>query len=618
MRRSLMLLGSQFIRNKEHFFADKKLLIKDFWKVSGANILSQLLLAFIIAEFAFPTPDIVYDFRRYISPDFAEFIKHGEHGGVNIRLDNSLRSFHVSEERVKRIHVRFRKNIPQTSLFLCYECGDMFTSKIPYDEHLLVHQAVSLCRQIYEFETKGLPFDDKQLHLMAGNEKDVSKSKKEVSLAERREAHLQSASISSRRNGVSGVPQRKRSFDVVAKRKMTDPLPDSLVCISKKKIPPKLKLKMPNPSPIDRQGKHDVPVVPVKSAPISIAHDISQKSSQGVPESNSTTCAALSAEVNMLQKRNAQSISQICIGQSVSTSEHTTTSESTPSNRLIELTSQQHQQEESTAKETVDSSMRLEGRKGESWDRRANSSRETKQTGEYPREHSVEDVKEVKAPRSSKSEGSVQLLQNLKECHLSDAGRYAPSSKHAKGPEESTSGRSTETLDRSSTSKGSLLNPSAGLSSESKESRGSGAVFGTVATLKKLSTQAVAQNRSSSPLPLPPQKCLICDYHSSQGWEMVEHVVRVHKVSISKVEKTHFIDGEWTSKTSHPSAQKCEYCTRTFMESTDYFLHIIVCHRNSMFAVGANRLNCVVHLAHPHLRVQIINITMRRPTNLPV
>lgn len=49
MRRSLMLLGSQFIRNKEHFFADKKLLIKDFWKVSGANILSQLLLAFIIA-----------------------------------------------------------------------------------------------------------------------------------------------------------------------------------------------------------------------------------------------------------------------------------------------------------------------------------------------------------------------------------------------------------------------------------------------------------------------------------------------------------------------------------------------------------------------------------------
>uniref|UniRef100_A0A915BJ31 Uncharacterized protein n=1 Tax=Parascaris univalens TaxID=6257 RepID=A0A915BJ31_PARUN len=106
MRRSLILLGSQFIRNKEHFFADRKLLVKDFWKVSGANILAQLLFALIIAEFAFPTPDIVYDFRRYISPDFAEFIKHGEHGGVNLRIENSLRSFHVSEERVKRLRER--------------------------------------------------------------------------------------------------------------------------------------------------------------------------------------------------------------------------------------------------------------------------------------------------------------------------------------------------------------------------------------------------------------------------------------------------------------------------------------------------------------------------------
>uniref|UniRef100_A0A915BJ05 C2H2-type domain-containing protein n=2 Tax=Parascaris univalens TaxID=6257 RepID=A0A915BJ05_PARUN len=511
---------------------------------------------------------------------------------------------------------RSKKNIPQTSLFLCYECGDMFTSKIRYDEHLLVHQAVSLCRQIYEFETRGLPFDDKQLHLMANSEKGISKSKKEVSLGGRREAHLQSASISSRRNTVSGLPQRKRSSEVVAKRKMTDPLPDSLICISKKKIPPKFKLKMPNPSPIDKQGKHDIPVVPVKSTPLSVAHDVSLKNSQGAPESTSAACAVPSAvsEMSIPQKRNAQS-TQVYIGQTVSTSESITTSESTASNRLVESMSQQHLKEGNTAKETVDSSMRLERRRGESCDRRTNSSRETKQTSEHPREHSLEDMKEVKTRRSSKSEGSVQ---NLKESHFSDAGRYAHSSKHAKGPEEGTSGQPTEILDQSSTPKGSLLNLSAGPSSESKESKGGGAVFGKVATLKKLSTQAVAQNRSCSPLPLPPQKCLICDYHSSQGWEMVEHVVRVHKVSISKVEKTHFIDGEWTSKTSHPSAQKCEYCALTFMETTDYFLHIIVCHRNSMFAVGANRLNCVVHLAHPHLRVQIINITMRRPTNPPI
>ncbi|KHN81922.1 Uncharacterized protein F44E2.9 [Toxocara canis] len=106
MQRSVLRLASQFIRNKEHVFADKNSFAKDFWKISGISIFTQISFAIIIEEFAFPTPDIVYDLRRYISPDFAEFIKHGDRGEKDIRLDNSLRSFHISEENVKRVRER--------------------------------------------------------------------------------------------------------------------------------------------------------------------------------------------------------------------------------------------------------------------------------------------------------------------------------------------------------------------------------------------------------------------------------------------------------------------------------------------------------------------------------
>lgn len=42
------------------------------------------------------------------------------------------------------------------NFFLCYECGATFSVRNDFDEHILVHQAVSLCYQIYEFD-KGKP-----------------------------------------------------------------------------------------------------------------------------------------------------------------------------------------------------------------------------------------------------------------------------------------------------------------------------------------------------------------------------------------------------------------------------------------------------------------------------
>uniref|UniRef100_A8Q6R2 Zinc finger, C2H2 type family protein n=1 Tax=Brugia malayi TaxID=6279 RepID=A8Q6R2_BRUMA len=41
------------------------------------------------------------------------------------------------------------------SFFLCYECGTTFSVRNDFDEHILVHQAVSLCYQIYEFDKGG-------------------------------------------------------------------------------------------------------------------------------------------------------------------------------------------------------------------------------------------------------------------------------------------------------------------------------------------------------------------------------------------------------------------------------------------------------------------------------
>ncbi|VDK50688.1 unnamed protein product [Anisakis simplex] len=106
MRYSILRLASQFLRNKEHVFADRSVFVKDFWRVSGASVLTQIVVAVIIEEFAFPTPDIVYDLRMYLSPDFAEFARYGERGEKDYRLDNSLRSFHISEGRVQRIRER--------------------------------------------------------------------------------------------------------------------------------------------------------------------------------------------------------------------------------------------------------------------------------------------------------------------------------------------------------------------------------------------------------------------------------------------------------------------------------------------------------------------------------
>uniref|UniRef100_A0A0R3RG83 C2H2-type domain-containing protein n=1 Tax=Elaeophora elaphi TaxID=1147741 RepID=A0A0R3RG83_9BILA len=108
-------------------------------------------------------------------------------------------------------------------------------------------------------------------------------------------------------------------------------------------------------------------------------------------------------------------------------------------------------------------------------------------------------------------------------------------------------------------------------------------------------------------------KCLNCDYRSSQGTDMVEHVVRVHKTSITSLERVDFVDGKWSEAVKLEPRQQCAYCVRTFREVTDYFLHVIICHKRNLLLPDVSKYNCIVYLAHPGMPTHMVRIFMKRP-----
>ncbi|KAM3723331.1 putative zinc finger protein [Dirofilaria immitis] len=129
-----------------------------------------------------------------------------------------------------------------------------------------------------------------------------------------------------------------------------------------------------------------------------------------------------------------------------------------------------------------------------------------------------------------------------------------------------------------------------------------------------LTASAIRQNESatSATTPMLP-KCLICDYRSSQGTDMVEHVVRVHKTSITNLERVDFVDGKWLEPIKLEPKQQCAYCVRTFQEVTDYFLHVIICHKRNLLLPNVSKYNCIVYLAHPGMPTHMVRIFMKRP-----
>ncbi|VIO91350.1 Uncharacterized protein BM_BM16924 [Brugia malayi] len=138
----------------------------------------------------------------------------------------------------------------------------------------------------------------------------------------------------------------------------------------------------------------------------------------------------------------------------------------------------------------------------------------------------------------------------------------------------------------------------------------------TVATSTKSSGVIIPSSPSTSTTsasaPALP-KCLNCDYRSSQGTDMVEHVVRVHKTSITSLERVDFVDGKWSEAVKLEPRQQCAYCVRTFRDVTDYFLHVIICHKRNLLSPGVSKYNCIVYLAHPGMPTHMVRIFMKRP-----
>uniref|UniRef100_A0A1I7ZXK5 Uncharacterized protein n=1 Tax=Steinernema glaseri TaxID=37863 RepID=A0A1I7ZXK5_9BILA len=110
MRLSPLRLMEKFIRNKDYIFKDPTWARKDFLRTGLTFIGIQIGLAVIIEEFAYPTPDIVYDLRCIGSPDFAAFAQDQKYGAFDPMVTNAIKSFKYSEGKVAEARRRATPN----------------------------------------------------------------------------------------------------------------------------------------------------------------------------------------------------------------------------------------------------------------------------------------------------------------------------------------------------------------------------------------------------------------------------------------------------------------------------------------------------------------------------
>ncbi|VDL73934.1 unnamed protein product [Nippostrongylus brasiliensis] len=113
MRSCLRLFSSwKFLPNRDRiFFKDRREAFREYCRLTGANFLVHVAFAAFIAEFAFPTPDIMYDIRRAISPDFDLYCRHGDKAVFSLELSNQVRMFKAEQERVE--HDRATRRSPE-------------------------------------------------------------------------------------------------------------------------------------------------------------------------------------------------------------------------------------------------------------------------------------------------------------------------------------------------------------------------------------------------------------------------------------------------------------------------------------------------------------------------
>uniref|UniRef100_A0A0N5BIC8 Uncharacterized protein n=1 Tax=Strongyloides papillosus TaxID=174720 RepID=A0A0N5BIC8_STREA len=102
MFNSLRLLSQQLVKAREQVFQSKKVVRNDLLKIIGIGGCVQLALCLIIEEFGAPTPDICFDARRLMSPDFNDFIRNGKYSDFDMSLNLVIRSFEIEKDHINK------------------------------------------------------------------------------------------------------------------------------------------------------------------------------------------------------------------------------------------------------------------------------------------------------------------------------------------------------------------------------------------------------------------------------------------------------------------------------------------------------------------------------------
>uniref|UniRef100_A0A0N4ZMP0 Transmembrane protein n=1 Tax=Parastrongyloides trichosuri TaxID=131310 RepID=A0A0N4ZMP0_PARTI len=101
MFKTARLFTQKFVKTREQYFESKKVVRKDLIKIVSLATLAQLVIVGVIEEFGIFTPDICFDARMAISPEFANFVRNGKYAGFDMAMTSSIKTFKIHEGQVK-------------------------------------------------------------------------------------------------------------------------------------------------------------------------------------------------------------------------------------------------------------------------------------------------------------------------------------------------------------------------------------------------------------------------------------------------------------------------------------------------------------------------------------
>lgn len=442
------------------------------------------------------------------------------------------------------------------NFFLCYECGATHRTKSDFDEHVFVHQAVALCYQLYEFEKKESAAKDKEESRHPGDSDKKSQQIKSSS------SHRKQSNDSQRSN------TRKASTATAAtapKRKLPDPFPpisdtsSASSSISSKAPAIKKKKTSHGEGKISRtlDDKTHESVLPGAAKHPTNAQ-AEKEASGGIPgeQLKPSTGEALTP-VAVAKPQAASSFPVPMVPRAEKVSKKKLMPE--PLHVVVEPP-----RNPDIAKPTATTAT----------------------------------TKITPVPATAATEAQ--------------AGTITVHPEIAATPSKSPVGMTMTGTSSTATAPDKTSLPVSAATATALE--GTAAVPAKKTTaLHSTATTAPAQAATTASNNPAHPKCPSCNYRSSHGTDMVEHVVRVHKTAITSLQKTDFVDGKWTEKISLEPRQQCAYCVRSFPELTDYFLHVIVCHKSNLLSPGVSKYHCIVHLSHPEMAIQMVHIYMKRP-----